>query len=114
MGVVDLSESRSARSKTARIAGRVVRSPGASHRSRDTSCRAFDRSERELGVIEDVERFRPELNRLALGDREVLEDSHVKVEAGRITDVIPTCIAEGKTLRQHERARVNAKLGIAR
>lgn len=67
----------------------------------------------ELRMVEDVERFGPELKRGALFDREVLEDSHVKVQTRWIANDISARPSEGESLRHSKGGRVIGKLRLA-
>ena len=60
----------------------------------------------ELRVVEDIERFRAKLHLATLAYPEVLEQGHVKIQAARIIQEIPSSIAEREPARRNEFIRV--------
>src|SRR2546428_6524686 len=57
---------------------------------------------REIRVIENIERFRAELQRLALPDGDPLEERRVDVEQTRAAERAAPCVPEGSGSRHRE------------
>ena len=60
----------------------------------------------ELGVVENVERFRTKLKIAALGDFEMLQQSHIEVQTVGIVQEIASGVSKGKTHGSTERRRI--------
>jgi len=61
----------------------------------------------ELGVVEDVEGFGPELEIASLAERlEVFQQRHVEVGPRRIAQIVAARVAEGEPFRRGKRSGV--------
>jgi len=67
----------------------------------------------ELRMVEDVERFGPELKRGALLDGKVLENSHIEGQTRGVADDVSAWASEGESLRYSKSGRVISKLRLA-
>src|ERR1035441_301101 len=107
-GAADLAKARAAGPDT--VSGCSTSGHEAGH-TLGLSSSAGIRSQVELWMVEDVEGLRTELKRCAFLDGEVLEDSHIEVDAIWIARIGATSIPKGKALGKREGRRVEVKLG---
>src|SRR5579863_4781120 len=56
----------------------------------------------ELGVVENIEKFRAQLDLARLGDLEVLQQRHVEVQAAGIIQEVAAGIAKSQSPRSYE------------